>query len=420
MPTAWGVGEPDLTELRTSLASTDAEIRHAIARRLAIARKIGEAKRAAGLPIRDFTAERGVLDRWREQLSGVEVPPERAEMLARWLIEEAVRAQERLGEGTVPPARSSDILVIGGGGAMGGWMREFFRAGGHRVGVVDPKADPRRAVGYTVRTDLERAAQDADVIVVATPMRAAPAVYRELLRTEAEGVIFDILSVKQPILPWVRRGVASGFHLTSVHPLFGPSARTLSGRNLLVLDCGDPRASLRAVQLFASSALTISEMPVEHHDALMTETLALPHVMSLLFGMTLAETPRPAGELYRSAPTSFLRQAEVAQVVTSENPELSYDIQTLNPSSAALFERLERALTALKRSVRESDRATYRRQMEGARALLAREDPSQGGTQDASGHRGSPSIPGVVGTAGRPLGRTASSRESTRPRSGGS
>ena len=379
--------EPDLVELRAALAKTDAEIRLAVERRLAIARRIGEAKRAAGLPVRDYTAERGVLDRWREELSRVEVPPERAETLARWLIEEAVRVQERLGETVVTPARATDILVVGGCGAMGAWMREFFRAGGHRVGVVDPRADPERASGYTVHTDLERAAQDADVIVVATPMRSAPAVYRELLKTEAEGVIFDILSVKQPILPWVRRGVGLGFHLTSVHPLFGPSARTLSGRNLLVLDCGDPRANLRATQLFASSSLTISELPLERHDGLMAETLALPHIVSLLFGGALASEPRPAGELYRSAPTSFFRQAEVAQIVASENPELSYDIQTLNPSSEALFDRLEKALAGLRKAVRESDRATYRRQMEEARAILEREETIRGGAHGVGAPR---------------------------------
>ena len=111
----------------------------------------------------------------------------------------------------------------------------------------------------------------------------------------------------------------------------------------------------------------------------MTETLALPHIVSLLFGGALASGPRPAGELYRSAPTSFFRQAEVAQLVASENPELAYDIQTLNPSSEALFDRLEKTLAGLRKAVRESDRATYHRQMEVSRAVLEREETNRVG-----------------------------------------
>lgn len=381
------MADPGLEELRSDLARTDEEIRLAVSRRLAIARAIGEAKRRAGLPVRDFAAEKGVLDRWRNDLSSEEVPPERAEALARWLIEEAVRVQEQgRVERSPPTSHASDVLIVGGAGEMGGWMREFFRASGHRVGIVDPRADRHRAEGYTVHPDLARAAQDADVIVVATPMRVAPSVYRELLKTESEGVIFDILSIKQPILPWVRRGIHSGLHLTSVHPLFGPSARTLSGRNLLVVECGDPRADLRAHHLFGASSLTITHVPIDHHDLLMAETLALPHIVALLFGEVLAASPRAPRELWHAAPTSFLRQLESTQVIASESPELSLDIQHLNPASEALFERLEKALQAMRKAVREGDSATYHRQMDEARAWVERVRPSAGGSAPA--HRG--------------------------------
>jgi chorismate mutase / prephenate dehydrogenase len=368
------VPEPDLSALRAAVAKADAEIRYAVGRRLALAREIGEAKRAAGLPIRDYAAEEAVLRRWREDLQRLSVPPDRADPLARWLIEESVHVQEALGPGAPSPARSSDVLVVGGAAGMGAWLREFFRATGHTVGVVDPKADPLKAVGYAVHADLDRAARDADTIVVATPMRAAPGVYRDLIKAgaESEALIFDVLSIKQPILPWIKRGIAAGMHISSAHPLFGPGSATLSERNLLVLDCGDPGANARTAALFAKSSLTITELPVERHDALMAQTLGLPHVVGLLFGSVLAHNPRPAEELLRSAPTSFLRQAEASRVIVAENPQLSFDIQSLNPASSALFSELEKALADLRRAVLEGDIAAYRRQLEVARAALDR------------------------------------------------
>lgn len=367
------VTDPSLEKLRNELAEVDAEIRRGVARRLAIARQIGETKRSEGLPVRDFAVERLVLERWREDLGRLEVPPGRAELLAEWFIEESLRVQEGLKEPTVPRASTSDILIVGGFGQMGGWVREFLRTEGHRVGVYDPRGPPPNLGPVTVHTDLERAVQDAAVVIVATPMRVAPSVYRDLLKTETEAVIFDILSVKAPVVPWIRRGLDHGLHLTSVHPLFGPSTRTLAGRNLLILDCGDALANRTATALFASSSLTLTEMPLERHDALMADALALPHAMNLLFATALAHGGAGTGELLRAAPTSFRRQADLARIVTAENPELSFDIQTLNPTSAALLARLEAALKELKASLASADPTAYRRLIEQGKAALDQE-----------------------------------------------
>ncbi|EQD72046.1 bifunctional chorismate mutase/prephenate dehydrogenase, partial [mine drainage metagenome] len=249
----------------------DAQIQSAITRRLEIARRIGHAKRAQGLPVRDYAVERHVVGRWRTTMEGVGVPPERGEALARWLVEEAVRVQEQVGEAPEYRRKPADILVIGGAGSMGRWMVEFFRAGGHRVAVRDPRAPPGIRAEFRSVGDIGEAARTADVIVVATPMRVAPAVYRDLWETRTRATIFDILSIKAPLLRAIRHGRAAGFHVTSVHPLFGPATRTLSGRNLLILDCGDPRANRVAEELFRASSLSVRRLPIEGHDPLMAD-----------------------------------------------------------------------------------------------------------------------------------------------------
>ena len=372
------MAETPLSRLRASLNGADAQIQAAIARRLEIARRIGRAKRARGLPVRDYAVERHVVGRWRAAMEGMGVPPERGEALARWLVEEAVRVQEQVGEAPEHRRKSADILVIGGAGSMGRWMVEFFRAGGHRVAVSDPRAPHRLPVEFRPASDLGDAARAADVIVVATPMRVAPTVYRDLWKTRTRATIFDILSIKAPLLRAIRHGRTAGFHLTSVHPLFGPTTRTLSGRNLLILDCGDPQANRVAEDLFRASSLSVHRLPIERHDPLMADVLALPHATSLLFSLALVRAGHATGDLARAAPTSFSRQAEVARVVTGENPQLSYDIQALNPISEALFERMAEALETVRHVVRSGDQDGYNRLVGEAHALLELEYPSVG------------------------------------------
>lgn len=323
-------------------------------------------------------------------MEAINVPPERGEALARWLVEEALRVQERVGEPPERRRKSADILVIGGAGSMGRWLVEFFRAGGHRVAVRDPRASSTASAESGSARGLGEAARAADVIVVATPMRVAPQIYRELWQTRTRATVFDVLSIKAPLRRAIRAGRRAGFHVTSVHPLFGPTTRTLSGRNLLVLDCGDNRANRVAENLFRPSSLSIHRMPLAQHDRLMAEVLALPHATSLLFSLALLRAGHATGALARAAPTSFVRQAEVARVVTGENPQLSYDIQALNPLSEGLFARLADALETLRAIVRRGDQRGYDRLVRDSHALLEREYPSVGGEPVAT----TPSITG--------------------------
>ena len=366
-----------LAQLRREIAETDGRILRDIARRLELARAVGRSKRAVGAPLRDYLVEREVVERWVDGLARERIPRDRAEVLVRWMLEEAVFAQETIVGAAPPVSAAAEIVVVGGLGQMGGWMRDYFRAAGHSVAVVDPRR-PEGPVPFPVHADLADAVDGADVVVVATPMRAATAVYEELLARRVDATVFDILSIKAPLLPSIRRAIAAGLHVSSVHPLYGPGTRSLFGRSLLVLDCGDPAATDRVAALFARTALHVSRIALEDHDRLMADVLGLPHLVSLLFARTLERGGREPAELVRRGSTSFRRIAEVAQLVTRENPELVGDIQTLNPASPELFRRLHETLEELEVAVRSGDPDAYARVLARGRRFLDRAEGPEG------------------------------------------
>lgn len=359
-----------LAELRSEIARTDRRLLEQIARRLELAREIGRLKRHEGRPLRDYPVERGVVDRWVRRLERSGVPSVRAEDVVRWMIDEAVYAQEGEFDPVLPPSRRSDVVVVGGLGHMGGWMREYFRATGHRVTVVDRRTPPG-PVPFAVTTELGPAVAGAELVLVATPMRTAREVYRQVVSAGGTGTIADILSVKAPIVSEIRAARDAGRSVASLHPLFGPGARSLVGRNLLVVDCGVPRATRQVRELFDRSAVTLSEIALDEHDALMTDVLGLPHLLSLAFARALLAGGRTPEELGSRGTTTFRRISEVARVVTQENPELVSDIQTLNPFSPALFERLSTALADLSRAVESHDPRRYAALLEEGREFLS-------------------------------------------------
>ncbi len=360
----------ELGALRAQLAQVDQSLRRAVGRRLALARAIGRVKQREGLPIRNLPQERTVVARWQEGLEKEGVPADRAEALARWLVEEAVRAQEAPtfeGLAPLPPQR---IVIVGGAGAMGRWMANHLAGRGHRITLVDPKAPRGRRARFPVARTLREAVDRAQVILVATPMQSAASVYGELLRARPTGLILDVLSVKRPLLAAIRLARRRGLHVASLHPLFGPSADTLSGRVLLVLDCGDPGATREAEILFAGTPLTRIRLPIARHDRLMANLQALPRMVGLLFVAALSAGDPPTQELERLGPPSFQRQAGAARHVVEEDAALSFDILALNAYRTEVLGHLRKGLRDLERILHAQDPTAFARLVRSGRRTL--------------------------------------------------
>jgi chorismate mutase / prephenate dehydrogenase len=346
-------------QLRREIERADRLLADTIVRRMELARAVGRTKASEGLPLRDYSVEKAVLRRWQKALGRAGVTPNRAGAVARWLVEESLRVQES--ETAAKGRRTSDrppgVAVIGGAGGMGRWLVDFLEAGGHRVAVVDLVPPERERPTFS---DVESAARAVKVLAFATPIRATAPLLRRALETGTRALIFDVLSVKAPISPLLTQAARAGFRVTSTHPMFGTSARTLSGRNLLIASCGVPAADRAVRALFSGSALTITQIPLERHDLLIAESLGLSHAVNLLFMAALGTDPISPHELARAASTTFHRQSSLAAAVADEGPDLYLDIQSLNPHSWGMYQELRTALVRLATVVEEHDREGFR------------------------------------------------------------
>lgn len=343
-----------LQELRTRIAAIDAEILRLAADRLKIVQQVGAVKREEGVAVRSFAAEAEVLERFRRLAGEYGLDEHFAEKLALQLISVSVRLQEdELSERTVLAKR---ILIVGGAGKMGRWLARFFANQGHQVVTFDRKG----AVDEFETADaLVPAVQQADVVLIATPLVEGKLVLHEILSQQPAALVVDIFSLKSHVLELLQTSATNGLRVASVHPLFGPNVQTLSGRVIVVCDCGNASAAAEAEALFRETALAITRLPVAEHDEYMQYVLGLSHLASILFFTTLHESGRGFNDLVRTASTTFYKQARAAAEVARENPYLYYEIQHLNRHSAELFDLLNRSLAKLQAAVLSDDPATF-------------------------------------------------------------
>lgn len=357
----------DLEQLRQRLSQLDRQLIELIAERQAVVQQVGEHKRSEGHATRDYAREKQVLDGARAQAKELGIAPDVAENVMRLLIQTSLTRQERDRVRAEGRGGGRKALVIGGSGKMGRWFADFLDSQGYAVTV----ADPVKVEGWSWVADWRTAGNDFAITVVAAPLKVSAEIIEAMAERQNAGLIFDIGSLKTPLIPALRKLAATGALVTSVHPMFGPDAALLSGRHVLFLDAGCPAATRQARTLFDSTMAQQTEMSIEDHDRLIAYVLGLSHALNIAFFGVLARSGESVPRLADLSSTTFDAQLAVASRVARENPQLYFEIQSLNKHGLEPLEALQKVLADITNSVRDGDEAAFVQLMERGRQYLA-------------------------------------------------
>jgi chorismate mutase/prephenate dehydrogenase len=251
--------------------------------------------------------------------------PELAEKILKELIRSSLTQQERTRVEAASGGAGKTALVIGGLGKMGAWFARFLASQGYAVQIADPAAAGENSVN-----DWRDLNIDHDLVVVATPINVSSAILEALAERQPKGLVMDIGSLKTPLREGLRKLAENGCRVSSIHPMFGPDTRLLSGRHVIFVDAGSAQATLDARAIFESTMAELIDMSLEEHDRLIAYVLGLSHALNLAFFTALAESGELIPRLKELSSTTFDAQLSVASLVANDNPKLYFEIQTLN------------------------------------------------------------------------------------------
>ena len=356
-----------LENLRDALSDVDRQIVDLISERQRIVGEIGRNKLTQGTATRDYAREKDVVDNGREQAAALGVDPDLAESILTTLIRSSLASQERdrvIAEGK---GGGRHVLVIGGAGKMGGWFVDFFASQGFQTTIADATIEdgPGRFRKWT------DAGVDYDVIVVATPLAVSGRILAQLAVLKPTGLVFDIGSLKSPLIDGLRELANAGCKVTSLHPMYGPDTRLLSGRHLIVCDAGSSEATAAAKELFAATMVEQLDMGLDDHDRMIAYVLGLSHALNIAFFTALAESGEAAPKLARMSSTTFDSQLLVSDVVARDNPHLYFEIQHLNKFGLGPLDALADAAKRIREVVATGDEQGFVELMQKGREYLA-------------------------------------------------
>ena len=354
-----------LDRLRGELGQIDREILALVAKRQAAALRIGQTKRELGMAVRDFRQERDVVERARGAAAEHGLPPSLGEERVLAFIRASLTVQEKETVAASGEGSGRRALVIGGAGHMGKWFVRYLSSQGFDVEIADPAASE----GYK---DWREAKLDHELIIVAAPMPASGEILKAMAAAPPKGVVFDVGSLKSPLRDGLYALRDAGGNVTSVHPMFGPDTELLSGRHVIFVDLGVPAATAAARALFEPTMATLVEMDLESHDRLIAYVLGLSHALNIAFFTALAESGEAAPRLATLSSTTFDAQLGVAAKVAGENPDLYFEIQTLNDYGTESLAALLYAVERLRSVVRAGDLDGFRGLMTRGKEYLAK------------------------------------------------
>jgi len=359
-----------LDKLRSNLSAVDRKLVELIAKRHRIVGEIGRNKHSSGAGTRDYAREKAVLEMGRAQADELGIDPDLVEYVLRQLIRSSLASQERdrvIAEGKGDGRR---VLVIGGAGKMGGWFAEFFASQGYATVIADSGVEDGPGQ-YHNWTD---AGVDYDVIVIATPLAVSGRILAQLAVLKPSGLIFDIGSLKTPLIDGLQKLHGAGCRVTSLHPMYGPDARLLSGHHLIFCDVGSHEATVAAKKLFAATMVEQLDMSLDDHDRLISYVLGLSHALNIAFFTALAESGEAAPKLAKMSSTTFDSQLLVAAGVAQDNPHLYFEIQNLNKFGLGPLDALCAATQRIREVVADGDEDGFVQLMQKGQDYLALRD----------------------------------------------
>lgn len=210
--------------------------------------------------------------------------------------------------------------IIGGTGKMGRLFVPIFERAGYEV-IVSGRSTSLSAADLAERCEL---------VIVSVPIRDTVRVIEEIAPiVTKDQLLCDFTSLK--VKP-VEAMLKSKADVIGLHPMFGPTVKSLKGQTIIVCPARAEETHLHSLlSIFRSEGATCTLTTPEQHDRMMAVVQGLTHYMTLCMADTVR---RLKIDIKKTADfTSPVYQIELSVIgrLLAQDPGLYADILQMNP-----------------------------------------------------------------------------------------
>ncbi len=229
------------------------------------------------------------------------------------------------------------IAILGAAGNMGRWFIRYFSERGHTLIASDPTDNGLRDLSdIEITNDNESAVQDVDLVVISVPMGLTAEVIRDVApHMKKYAILCEIASVKTRALEALKE--VSVFPVTplSIHPLFGPGAKSLNKRIALIPILDLEKEKQLVDTLFPESEIIVVD--AEQHDRIMAVTLSLPYFVNMAIASVLKDEDIPL--LNQLGGTTFALQLVLAGSIMFHSSRFHFALHNENKHAVHVLKK---------------------------------------------------------------------------------
>ena len=233
-------------------------------------------------------------------------------------------------------------------------------------------------------TSLTQAVAASDIVLLATPLGAMPALLQQVAPLLTPGMLItDVGSAKQCVIDAARKSLGSGIRIfVPGHPIAGTEKsgprhafpELFAGRMVILtpLPETDATAVARVQALWEAAGASVQLLDAAHHDRVLAATSHLPHMLAYALVDCLARMDERE-EIFRFAAGGFADFTRIA----SSSPEMWHDVCAANRDHLlAALDRFEQHLRQIRIAVEQGDSgellAIFRRARAARDRLMSR------------------------------------------------
>ena len=251
------------------------------------------------------------------------------------------------------------IGIIGGSDGLGKTLVYYFR---DEFDVTITARDHQK--GRKVADELNvnyiesntQLAETSDMLIISVPINNTPSVIREVAPFMKKGsVMIDVTSIKEEPLKAMEEYLPPNVEYIPTHPIFGPRTTEVDNQIIALTPTKKGKWYPKVYNYLAGKNMRIIETTAKHHDYMMSIVQVLTHFsfISTASAMEKLKVDINETEDYES-PIYNLMIDMIARIV-SQNPYLTYYIQTMNNNGPKIRKAFSDAVDELREAIDDND-----------------------------------------------------------------
>ena len=252
-----------------------------------------------------------------------------------------------------------NVGIIGGSDGLGKTLIYYFRDE-FEVYITgrDHKKGKAVADGMNVHYIESNAglANISDILIVSVPIEHTCDVIREVAPFMKEGsVMVDVTSVKEGPTKTMGEVLPDTIEYIPTHPIFGPRTTRLDNQVIVLTPVRKGKWYSKVYRYLESKNMRVIETSAEKHDFMMSIVQVLTHFSFISTASAIEKLKVDISETEDYESPIYNLMIDMIARIVSQNPYLTYNIQSMNNNGAKIRNSFADAVIELRDAINNED-----------------------------------------------------------------